>query len=152
VNSFRKRLIRNLRLLPRVAPADLGHFLSDRVSKVVVRAFGVPAYRLSVRLRRPLLPVLRKRHGVLSHATRVYRPGLYEGRITLIRTHRFAGREDATPTLGWERVAGGGVDVRWVAGQHLTLMQEPFVGELAAELQGCIDQVLQDGNCGPTPD
>ncbi len=152
VNSFRKRLIRNLRLLPSVAPSELGHFVSDRVNKIVVRALGAPAYRLSVRLRRPLLPALRKKHGVLSHATRVYRPSLYDGPITLIRPQRFGGREDITPALGWDRVAGGGVDVRWVAGQHLTVLQEPFVGEVAAQLRVCIDQALRHGNGEATPD
>jgi len=107
VNSFRKRLIRNLKLLPGVAPADLTDFLRDRANKILVRALGMPAYRLSVRLRRPLLPVLRERHGVLAHATRAYRPGRFDGVITLLLSHRPSAKS-GTPTLGWEELADGG--------------------------------------------
>ena len=143
VNSFRKRLMRNLRLLPTVAPGELGAFVSDRLGKIVVRALGVPAYKLSVRLRRPLLPVLRHQHGVLSHATQVYQPGRYDGTITLIRSPRIPRGKAGTPTLGWERVANRGVELLWVEAHHLTMMQEPFVGEVADHLQTSIDQALR---------
>jgi thioesterase domain-containing protein len=141
LSRFRERLTRNLRLLPGVAAADLPEFLLNRAYKVLVRALGMPAYRLSVRLRRPLLPVLRGRHGVLSYATRAYQPGRYDGVITLIRSQGICGN-NGSGTLGWERFAGGGVDLHWVAGRHLTVMREPFVGQVAEQLRTSVDRAL----------
>jgi oxalate---CoA ligase len=137
MKRFRKQVARNLRLLPGLSPVDVPEFMRDRAYKILVRAFGMPAYRLSVRLRRPLLPELRQRHGVLSYASRAYQPGRYDGLITLIRSRPYG-----TPTLGWERLADGGVDVRWVAGYHLSMMREPFVGQLADQLRACVDEAL----------
>jgi len=145
MKRLRKRVVRNLRLLPGLSPVDVPEFMRDRAYKILVRAFGMPAYRLSVRLRRPLLPELRQRHGVLSYATRAYQPGRYDGPITLIRSAPYG-----SPTLGWERFAGGGVDVRWVAGYHLSMMREPFVGQLADQLRACVDQALAQGDAAAT--
>jgi amino acid adenylation domain-containing protein len=39
------------------------------------------------------------------------------------------------PSLGWDELASGGVEERIIPGNHRTLMLEPNVGKLAAELQ-----------------
>jgi thioesterase domain-containing protein/acyl carrier protein len=66
-----------------------------------------------------------------------YRPGDFGGRITLLRPREralvkrlFRGR-----TLGWERVARGGVEVKTVPGGHHTMLREPNVETLARELE-----------------
>jgi thioesterase domain-containing protein/acyl carrier protein len=43
-------------------------------------------------------------------------------------------------TLGWDRHAALPVEVVEVGGTHLTMMTEPFVGELAARLSGILDR------------
>jgi thioesterase domain-containing protein len=45
-------------------------------------------------------------------------------------------RED--PTLGWGKLAAGGVDVRTVPGNHFSLMRQPHVNVLAEELRAYI--------------
>jgi aspartate racemase len=129
------RVARNLGRIRMLRPRDVAGFLGRRLTNLALDL----AYRLSLRLRRPLLTAFQGHHGVLSHATRHYRPGRYPGRITLIRSmqERRAARD---PFLGWDAVAAGGVELRWVPGDHFTIMQEPLVGQLAAELRSCLNQ------------
>ena len=68
-----------------------------------------------------------------------YRPQPYAGKITLFRaTQRFAGAENDL-FLSWDKVAGGGIEVHEVVGDHTTMMMEPFVGKLAIVLQECLE-------------
>ena len=141
LRSWVKRTGRNLARLRRLERGEIGGFLRERCRNAVTRAIGAPAFRLSVLLGRPVLPSLRDRHGVLSHAVRIYRPGRFDGRIILFRSTDLAATDGfRDPYLGWERIASDGVEVQWVAGEHLTMMQEPFVAELAARLRDCIDR------------
>jgi thioesterase domain-containing protein/acyl carrier protein len=70
-------------------------------------------------------------------ALRSYEPGFYPGGLTLLRAEqRFAlpgpfEEED----LGWSAVAGGPVEVHTVPGNHLTLLAEPYVQEVALRLR-----------------
>jgi thioesterase domain-containing protein/acyl carrier protein len=66
--------------------------------------------------------------------------------ITLFRA---VGEVDDSAYLNsfWNRVAGGGVDIRplFDAGiRHDNMLFEPFVGSLAAELEGCIRALQRD--------
>jgi thioesterase domain-containing protein len=58
----------------------------------------------------------------------------YGGAVLLLRA---AERDpSATDTLGWERIAAGGVELRVVPGSHFTLVREPHAAALAAVLDG----------------
>ncbi|MEW5926225.1 MAG: amino acid adenylation domain-containing protein [Gemmatimonadota bacterium] len=58
----------------------------------------------------------------------------YGGAVLLLRA---AERDpSAADTLGWERVAAGGVELRTVPGSHFTLVREPHAAALAAALEG----------------
>ncbi len=61
----------------------------------------------------------------------------YPGRITVITTRATAGK--CTPALGWEKIASEPVMTHVVEGSHGTLLLHPYVCELAAVLQACID-------------
>jgi amino acid adenylation domain-containing protein len=85
------------------------------------------------------LPRLRRLNGVgESHrwALWTYKPRPLRGRITLFRP--------ADPevvggsTLGWGRLARGGVDVNVLEGRHTELLKEPRVRELARRLNVCL--------------
>ncbi len=43
------------------------------------------------------------------------------------------------PQLGWGRLAAGGVDVRELPGQHLSIFQDPHVRVLAEKLAECLE-------------
>jgi thioesterase domain-containing protein len=64
-----------------------------------------------------------------------YVPQSYPGRITLFDST--AATRDA-----WSKLAQEGVECKVIEGTHHDLFQEPLVGELAAELGGCLDRVL----------
>ncbi len=79
--------------------------------------------------------------------------GTYPGRVTLLRAREIHVEDtgirmnlhshDKTSekdTWGWSALAETGVDVRIVPGDHVTMMAEPHVGELARELAACIEQ------------
>ncbi|MET0396637.1 MAG: non-ribosomal peptide synthase/polyketide synthase [Longimicrobiaceae bacterium] len=61
-----------------------------------------------------------------------YRPGSYGGRATLLRA---AEGGSGTRAGGWERVVRGGLEVRTVPGTHYTMVREPRVETLAAEVE-----------------
>jgi thioesterase domain-containing protein len=67
-------------------------------------------------------------------ALRGYVPQVYPGRVTLFRARtrplfRLHGRY-----LGWDRIAGGGLDVIDIPGNHESILKKPDVGVLAEAL------------------
>jgi oxalate---CoA ligase len=77
-----------------------------------------------------------------------YVPAAYAGRLTLFRASavpQVIGTDFSDPYLGWGRWAAGGVEVRPVPGDHLSLLGEPHVGALARSLQACL------ASCPPHP-
>jgi thioesterase domain-containing protein len=69
---------------------------------------------------------------------RAYRPGVYAGRITLLRAAEQPPGASPEPDMGWGRHARGGVEVRGVPGDHLSMLQEPHVDRLAEEVQALL--------------
>ena len=67
-------------------------------------------------------------------ATIAFRPGVYPGAVTLLRAASPGPSPAEDPTLGWDRLAAGGVRVRFVPGDHFTLLREPNVQALAEVL------------------
>ena len=77
---------------------------------------------------------------------KAYRPRPYPGRIIFFRA------EEASPLslLGpqerevqeiWAPLAIGGIEIRNVPGSHISLLQEPYISDLAVELKRCLEQV-----------
>jgi thioesterase domain-containing protein len=64
-------------------------------------------------------------------AVLAYRPKAYPGRITLFRSRFQSPFLGLGNTMGWDRVALGGVEVVRVPGGHLTVLQPPNVDVLA---------------------
>jgi amino acid adenylation domain-containing protein len=86
------------------------------------------------------LPQLRKLKGIgEAHrwALWSYKPSPYDGSMTLFRPIDYEHAGD--PTLGWRRLAKGGVRVHLLPGRHGDLVKEPGVRGLAAELEQCLN-------------
>jgi thioesterase domain-containing protein len=64
-----------------------------------------------------------------------YQPQPYKGKVTLFRAQAQALSRVAEPDKGWGRLAQGGVEIREFAGSHHTLLREPYVRNLAEQLQ-----------------
>jgi thioesterase domain-containing protein len=64
----------------------------------------------------------------------------YSGRVTLFRVREKSVGSLNDPYAIWWRVAAGGVDLREISGDHLSLLKEPQVRFLAEELGDCLTQ------------
>jgi amino acid adenylation domain-containing protein len=93
-----------------------------------------------IRLGWPLPPFLWNLKETTYRAAVNYRPRPYPGKVTLFRARegRPVGKEDIF--LGWDRVAGGGMEVHEIPGDHVSLMKEPGVRLLAEELKRCLSR------------
>jgi acetoacetyl-CoA synthetase len=128
---------------------DWREFRSDRDRGRSLRPYGDAIGRVWLRLqvwlrlRRPaevrwpldirLSPLLKQVREAAILAFVKYKPRRYAGRVVLFRAaSRAAGVSDPLPT--WKSVARGGLDVVVIPSDHLGLIQEPAVRQLAAAL------------------
>jgi thioesterase domain-containing protein len=77
-------------------------------------------------------------------AVRVYRPRIYPGAITLFRAMDRSVTGTYTRTLGWGRLAKGGVRVIDVPGTHSTVLRPGSEPPMAAKLRDCLDELSAD--------
>ena len=73
-----------------------------------------------------------------------YQAKHYPGRLTLFRVQDQNGPEWLGPTLGWDQLVDGGLEVRYVPGDHVTMLSIPHVEVLAQELRQSLERL--DGN------
>ena len=79
-------------------------------------------------------------------ALKEYVPQVYPGRVTLFRASRQPAGYNNARDLGWGELAGGGVEIHEVAGEHGSIVVEPRVGTLAQKLMRCIEKSqVEDG-------
>ncbi len=71
-------------------------------------------------------------------AMQAYRPGPFGGRITLFKTSTINDKVERPADYGWAGVAGDGLDIISVSGEHLTLFAQENVGHLATALTTAI--------------
>ncbi|MCL1465995.1 non-ribosomal peptide synthetase [Argonema galeatum] len=76
-----------------------------------------------------------------SEAAVNYVPQIYPNRITLLRSSDRSIVASQDPTMGWNELAGSGVEVHVVSGNHLTMLRKPNVQALAEQLKVCFDKV-----------
>ena len=71
-------------------------------------------------------------------------PGAYPDGLTLFRAEErlFLSEHPEEEDLGWSRVVSGPVEIHPAPGNHLSLMAEPNVRELAERLRLCLDRAL----------
>jgi thioesterase domain-containing protein len=67
-----------------------------------------------------------------------YRPEPISGRVVLFRAAE--GPDPADPTMGWSRLARGGVAVHSVPGDHAGILKPPGVASLARALRAELDR------------
>jgi amino acid adenylation domain-containing protein len=67
-----------------------------------------------------------------------YVPQEYKGIVTLFRARVHPLFHSFAPDLGWSEVGVGGLDVRIVPGNHLSMLHEPNCQQLAQEIQSAL--------------
>lgn len=71
-----------------------------------------------------------------------YEPGTYGGRVTVLRSPRQPLWCTYDPELGWGALARGGVEVHAIAGAHRNLLEEPYVEQLAGEMNRMMNALI----------
>ncbi|WP_224365090.1 type I polyketide synthase [Hyalangium versicolor] len=104
----------------------------------------VPDEALMMALRQPAMLSMFRLFLIHARETFTYEPRAYPHRVTLFSSDevrkRRGGRER---TMGWGKLAAGGVDVHEVPGDHLSLLKPPYVQELAARLAASVDDAIR---------
>ena len=77
----------------------------------------------------------------IEKASMSYTPEVYPGRIIYFSS---ATRAAKFSLERWATLAGGGLDIREVPGDHLDMLKEPNVIGMAEYLRACLDQVTTD--------
>jgi len=73
-------------------------------------------------------------------AMQAYRPQTYQGRITLFKTSAISDKVERPADYGWACLAGGGLDIVLIAGEHLTLFAPENIAALAQALTDSLGQ------------
>ena len=124
----RSSQLRNLRKLP----------LKEAISFVVKKGSFV-LMTLRKRLELQMLPrALRNVRQACAAAAAGYDVQPYDGQVTLFRVREKSAGSLDDPYAIWWRVAAGGVDLREISGDHLSLLKEPQVRLLAEELNDAL--------------
>lgn len=83
---------------------------------------------------------LKKVRKACSKAATQYVPASYGGRVVLFRAVEQALNRSDDPFLGWDNLTLAGVEVREIVGDHVSMIAEPNVANLAIELEACLEQ------------
>jgi amino acid adenylation domain-containing protein len=67
-------------------------------------------------------------------ASHDYIPQCIPGKITVFRVQELPLRHSFDPNLGWKKLTSAGIEIKIIPGRHNTILQEPYVNALAAEL------------------
>jgi thioesterase domain-containing protein len=118
------------------------------VRRVTKSILWTIAYGVWLRFGYPLPPHLSSTAFASMRAARSYKAQSYPGQVTLFRVTEPWNEGGRDPHLGWDGVAAGGVEVYEVPGDHFTLLEEPHVQILAAQLKSCLDQTQADSSRG----
>lgn len=82
-------------------------------------------------------------YGTHVYALRQYRAQVYHGRLTLFRARDQVSGGFRDSTVGWSKLAAGGVDVRVIPGDHRSMLREPYVQILAKQLRECLERAFE---------
>ncbi|MEO6035428.1 MAG: alpha/beta fold hydrolase, partial [Verrucomicrobiota bacterium] len=143
VAGFSRRLGRLLRQ----NPAQIASAFQRRLKKFErkVSALSGAKNSESAATRRPLeevidmseYPAEYKKYAEVHWSALVdYWPRIYPGKITLFQTNNSSAT--TSPEFIWKPLAGGGLEVRRIAGPHETMLEDPHVQALAEEIEKCL--------------
>ncbi len=89
----------------------------------------------------PGLPEAAQRVRVAGEAaTRKYIPAAYPGKITLFLSRDSALRIALDSRMSWGELAGDGMELHLVAGDHVSIMQESGITGIGEEIKSCLDR------------
>jgi amino acid adenylation domain-containing protein len=135
-NSFISRLPNFNKLLRWLGSNESWHSI---LGEAVIANFMPQESRRQILSELNIRPILRV-YQANSQATLNYVPQIYPNPITVLRTSVQPSIAHQDSTLGWSKLAGGGVEVHRIPGNHLTMLRKPHVQVLAEQLRVCIEK------------
>lgn len=109
--------------------ASVREFIAKRAKRVswrTVRALYRKANRAVPKAMQPLESVASRRS---------YTPLPYPGKIVLFRPNDLFARTLRDQTSGWRQSVSGDIDVHFVRGDHGSMVQEPYISDLASKIE-----------------
>ena len=120
-------------------------YLATRIRNVNVRAA-----KAGKKLIGRILPVVEAEAVVASIIQKVknanslaggsYYPQPYNGKVTLFWCSEVPSRSYQDRRLGWSEVAGDGLEVHVIPGNHMTMVDHPHVAVMADKLRTCLEK------------
>jgi thioesterase domain-containing protein len=120
---------------------DLGRSIGARTSYMLFRV----AQKFYGWSQKPLPSALRDNVKMFSAVGQAYTPKPYSGELTLFRAKGRTAEYGSNLSLGWNEIVTGGVRVINVPGDHMTILEEPFVWDLVEELRTCLHKSAKIG-------
>ena len=105
------------------------------LSMVEVKKAGIVSEDIDLAKFSQLWRQYRNNYQALVH----YEPQKYKGKITLIMTADQRSQEQRIPIKSWGPLAGGGLTIDVLPGDHYTLLRHPNVRAAAAKLEAFLD-------------
>jgi amino acid adenylation domain-containing protein len=129
-NSFWKSLTRSLQT------NLFSHFIRKEDAPANVIPEESKLRLLSELAIRPMLRV----YYANSQAVLNYVPQAYSKQINLFRTNVQSSIAKEDPSMGWDQLTVGGIEIHYIPGNHLTMLRKPHIQILAAQLRACIEK------------
>jgi FkbH-like protein len=115
---------------------------AEKVRKILRRRLAWKKNEIAIAFNsatgRPLPKDMQRNHKAIEQALGHYKPQLYGGRITLFRAETQPTGILPDPTLGWNGLAGGGLEIYEVPGFHGAVTVDPHAKFLAEKLEPCL--------------
>lgn len=93
--------------------------------------------------RQPIPRSLQRAYDINWFAALRYAPVPYHGRIVLFQTAETIRDIESRPGR-WEQLAGGGLEIREIAGGHGDVLNEPFLQTFATQLSDCLEAAAEE--------
>jgi len=96
------------------------------------------AYKLYRKFGKPLPPVLQNIEEINFAAVKDYEPQVYSGDVALFLASDLTADYDLID--GWRELVRGWIQTHEISGDHLNIVKEPHVGEVASRLRAMLDE------------
>ena len=93
--------------------------------------------------RQPLPEPIQNVQAANWQALHRYVPGEYSGDVILFQANKLPIGREKHPTVGWETVVRGNIQVHEVQGHHGALVYEPQVRNLAPIFKQCLNEIQE---------
>ncbi|MBN1267012.1 MAG: hypothetical protein JXA25_16080 [Anaerolineales bacterium] len=120
--------------------ASLGGILQYAIQKTRTR-LRRRIYSYFIKRGHPLPPSINKLGTITYLVSKAYRPQPYGGRVILFRAGKLEPGTPPDPFNGWGKACTGGLEIKPIEASHTSILEEPAVSLLAAEMRFLISEI-----------